>query len=64
MNVITRDSICWPSVEAAIDARIHELHRDLETAPIDQVSRLQGEIAGLRWLLLIAEPPAEELPEP
>lgn len=57
MTDIVRDAMSWPSVERAVLERIHAVHLDLEGAPADKVPRLQGEIAGLRWLLSAAEPP-------
>lgn len=57
MTDIVKDSVSWPSVERAVLKRIAEVHLDLEGAPGERVPRLQGEIAGLRWLLSAAEPP-------
>ena len=54
---IVKDHLCWPSVHAAIHERIAEIAFDLETADADRVPRLQGEVAGLRWLLREAETP-------
>jgi len=54
---VTKDQMCWPTVEAAALGRIDELRVSLETARKDDVERLQGEVAGLRWLLRQAEPP-------
>lgn len=55
--MITRDNICWPTVEAACNERITALHLDLEACPPDRIPRLQGEIAALRWLILQSELP-------
>lgn len=54
--MIHKDTLCWPTVEAACMERIDALHEDLETAPPDRVPRLQGELVALRWVLLQAEP--------
>lgn len=55
--MITKDNVCWPTVEAEIDNRLAALRLDLETAPADKVTSLQAEIRALRWLLQQAEPP-------
>ena len=55
--MITKDAVCWPTVETAIEERIFELHLDLETAPPELVPRLQGELTALRWLVQQAETP-------
>lgn len=54
---ITKDSVCWPSVETAVLSRIDELKADLETAPTERVVSVQAEIRALRWLLRQADPP-------
>lgn len=56
--LITKDSVCWPSVEYTALSRIDELRADLETAPGEMVAGLQAEIRALRWLLRQADPPA------
>lgn len=55
--MITKDSVCWPTVELAINDRLADIRIDLETAPTDKVPSLQAEIRALRWLLQQAEPP-------
>lgn len=58
MRAITPDGYCWPQVETYVDARIKELHLDLEEAASpDRVARIQGRIAELRELLAAAEQP-------
>ena len=55
---ITKDSICWPTVETTSAERIESIRADLETAPPDKVTGLQAEIRAFRWLLMQAETPA------
>lgn len=40
----------WHEITRRIDARIGDLHRQLETAPPEDVRHLQGQIAGLRYV--------------
>lgn len=61
---ITRDAMCWPSVETWVMARIDQLRDDLETVPSSapgRVAEIQGRIASLRELIQAAEP---EQPHP
>lgn len=53
---ITRDAVCWPTVEQHLMARLLQIQLDLETAPAPVVPRLQGACAELRLLIQEAEP--------
>jgi hypothetical protein len=57
--MITKDNVCWPSVESTCMERLEAIHLDLESASPERVTRLQGEAAALRWLLIQADPPPQ-----
>lgn len=61
--MLTADRVCWPRFEALANERIEELRTMLERARHDDLDRLQGEIAGLRWALSLTDPPPVPIPD-
>ena len=48
-------SLEWSVVQRAAMDRLHQLLQRIETISPDQLQRIQGEIASLRWLLGLPE---------
>lgn len=55
--MIDRGSPTWLSLKSQIKARIEKLRDELETIGVE-VGPIQGEIAGLRWVIKTVEPDA------
>jgi len=55
--MIDRSSPSWLSLKSKINARIEKLRDELETIGVN-TDPIQGEIAGLRWVIKTVEPDA------
>lgn len=48
---VLRTQLPWHYVEEQASKRIEDLRTRLETAPCDKIATIQGEIAGIRYVL-------------